>query len=119
MMNAPVIYYRLVSVDKDGKKSFSQAVAVEFTKTGKNEKIAVFPNPFNTEFTVEVTADMNTEAVVEITDLQGKVAATYKQQVAAGKNTIIINDLQGLKAGMYFVKTVVGAELNVLKLLKD
>ena len=112
------VYYRLRIVDADGKFEYSPIVAVSFEDRTK-PAVNVYPNPFNTNVSIQVTADMDAKAIITIVDLYGKTVAEMAREVVKGDNMIGLDSLQHLAAGVYFVKVNAGNSEMVTKLIKE
>lgn len=108
---ATINYYRLKQVDTDGKSSYSPTVSVNFKGNGK--QMSVFPNPANDRLTV-VSERFDTEGVVEIYDLAGRL-------VESVKNTTSPLDISRLNAGLYQLRLLdkTGAVVNQVRFSKN
>jgi len=102
------IYYRLVQVDIDGSEYTSTSIAVSFTDA--KAQIAVAPNPFSHNFTV-YAGEVGNHTVV-VTDITGKVMFSKEVKNA---NSIQINEMSELSAGIYFVTLDDGTAIKVIK----
>lgn len=80
---------------------FASSVSVAENKISN---VSVFPNPFRDQFAIEFNSEVN--AIVELTDLQGKQCA--KKTVSGKKVLINTNDLA---PGIYIVSVHSGNEL--------
>ena len=87
-----ISYYRLQSVDFDGKMDYSKVVSVG-GKDGK-KTLSVYPNPVKTE--LNVLTDGNTEGV-SIFNMTGQLV----RQVNDNRSKV---DVQDLPNGIYFVR---------------
>ena len=112
------VYYRLRIVDADGKFEYSPIVAVSFEERTK-PAVNVYPNPFNTNVSIQVTADIDANAIITIVDLYGKTVAEMAREVVKGDNIISVDSLQHLAPGVYFVKVNAGSNEIVTKLIKE
>jgi hypothetical protein len=114
-----IIYYRLKQLDLDGQFTYSKVVSVNNNDNKAENVFEVFPNPFNTEFNIVVNATEAGNATVETIDLQGKVLVSKNFNTVNGLNTLNINDLPNLNAGIYVVKVTVNGQTFVHKLVKN
>ncbi len=114
-----IIYYRLKQLDLDGQFTYSKVVSVNNNDNKAENVFEVFPNPFNTEFNIVVNATEEGNATVETIDLQGKVLVSKNFNTVNGLNTLNINDLPNLNAGIYVVKVTVNGQTFVHKLVKN
>ena len=74
--------------------------APELTKTS----VSIFPNPANDFIVIKVMADKGGKGLARITDLSGKLVATKSVVIANGMNMVRFDQLQGLRAGTYYVQ---------------
>lgn len=112
------LQYRLVQIDFDGKETISHTVVVSGTNATL-EGVSVVPNPFANELAIAVSANRAGNAVVKITDLQGRTVYQLATEVSAGSNQIKSSDLSALKHGVYFVRVDMEGESITLKLVKS
>lgn len=108
-------YYRLKSTDKDGNFTRSIIVQVIFNKDGS---ITIIPNPVKSSLNILWQNASNKNAVVQITDISGKVVLNKKVALQAGENNIKV-PVQSLPAGTYMARMVGGDEIKVLKFIKE
>ena len=100
------IFYRLKMEDKDGKAAFSNIARIK-NNTMKNQQfITITPNPvvYNT---CQVTFFVREQKAVNIRIISGEGITVYENErvsVAAGNNSIMLTNLDKIKAGIYFVE---------------
>lgn len=92
-------YYRLAQYDIDGHESHSGTVDVYF---GNESVVTMYPNPVNTELTVEVNTPKATEATLKIIDAAGRTVQTVLLNLVSGQNSAKI-DMHSLSDGVYMV----------------
>ena len=95
-------YYRLVQVDKDGKKGAGRVVTVNMKSSFK---ILMYPNPVRSTLNIRINAGQEIIGQARIISLQGQVLMTVP--LKASDNTV---DLSTLKKGMYQVEVITGQE---------
>lgn len=113
-----VIYYRLRSVDNDGKTEFSEIRVIRIGKTN-NEVISIlaYPNPATSTIKVTVPSGwQNKKAVFEILGLNGQVM--NRTETANTSQTELIN-ISKLSAGVYFVKVSCEGQVAQQKIIKQ
>ena len=98
---APVMYYRLVARDIDGKEKISEIVRLEH-KTLISDMMA-WPTPFNNQFTIAFESMANGDAEIVLTDLYGHVIERENLAVQEGRNKKQFHDLERLAPGIYLV----------------
>ncbi len=95
-----LVYYRLVSVDKSGKFTYSKVVEVVLNKQGI---LSLYPNPAKNVLNVSIANSTKEIAVVQVIDLLGKVVKQQTVQLIAGNNNVSIA-IENLAKGSYFIK---------------
>jgi len=103
-------YYRLQTVDKDGAKTYSKVVSIQFTIN--NNQLTVYPNPAQ-----------------RVVNIGGKHIASVQVFDNAGRfvNTTILNDatnpsitVSGLPAGIYHLRIqTTDGKVNVVSFVKE
>jgi SdrD B-like domain/Secretion system C-terminal sorting domain len=114
---AGVNYYRLKLVDKDGKFTYTNTVALNVTIKGLTIT-AVYPNPFTDRVNVSITAAGTDKATVKLFDNAGKLVYSNETTVQRGNNTITINNLAKLAAGTYLIQVNAGDAVLTKQLMK-
>ncbi|MBA2613452.1 MAG: DUF4465 domain-containing protein [Bacteroidetes bacterium] len=74
--------------------------------------VGVFPNPFNSVFTIQV--DPKFETIATISEVTGKII--YSQQLTQMQTTL---DVNALTNGVYFLEVSSGNQRSVKKLIKN
>jgi hypothetical protein len=113
-----VLYYRLKQIDFDGKFAYSTIVRVS-KNAGEANALAVFPNPYSTDYSLSFTATNNGNASIEMVDLQGRVVASQEATISSGPNTLSMKETTNLKSGIYFVRLTINGETQIIKLAKN
>jgi hypothetical protein len=113
-----VIYYRLRSVDIDGKNELSQVKTIRIGK--KNEQsisnILTYPNPVSTELHVTIPTNWQGKKVsYELLNgngqvMQRNIAATFSQTESMNVNS--------LAPGIYIIKVTCNGETAYQKIIK-
>jgi hypothetical protein len=84
------------------------------------QEISLFPNPFTNNYLVSVIAAQNETISVETIDLQGKIVASKISTMNVdGLNTIEIDNLNQLQAGIYFARITYNGSTQVKKIVKN
>lgn len=94
-------YYRLKSVDNEGKATYSNIVTLSRSGNSSSEISGVSPNPFTIKLAVNYESDNNSEIKICILNAQGKTVRVEKIKVIKGSNTLYIGNLNGLPSGSY------------------
>ncbi len=87
------LFYRLKSIDKDGRFSYSGTVLLQAYDAGT---VTVFPNPVTTTVTI---SNLKQNSIVKLVNTTGSVV--HRQTVTAQSITI---NMQSLAAGLYVLQ---------------
>ena len=96
-----LVYYRILQVDVDGKKSYSKVISIRLKKANSN--ISVFPNPFKNYVNINLDWSNNETANLKVFTLNGAELINNNVQLYKGNNYVFVNELMNLKAGTYFM----------------
>jgi len=107
-------FYRLKMVDRDGKFTYSNIIAVIID--GKNISFQIFPNPARNILFVQVNGE-NENATIQIIDATGK--KLKEQKVTLNGNTSLSFDIKNLPKGMYNLLLLKKNKTEFLKFIKE
>ncbi|MGQ0737701.1 MAG: T9SS type A sorting domain-containing protein [Bacteroidota bacterium] len=116
--SATVIYYRLRSVDMDGKAEFSETRMIRISK-GKESTISIlaFPNPAINELRITIPATWQNKAVAyQVYSFSGQLVNS--KQAGSSSQTETINVCK-LAPGMYIVKATCETETAQQRIVKQ
>jgi hypothetical protein len=116
--NSQVLFYRLKQLDNDGTFAYSETVKVS-QQDKAQQKLAAYPNPFSEAYIVSFDAPAAGTTTLTMVDLQGRSVAEHTVTATKGINTVTIDKLGGLHAGIYFVKVTTNGHTEVMKLIKE
>lgn len=112
----PIVYYRLLQVDKDGKSSYSKIVKINLnTMTG----ILSWPNPFRKQINIKGYFTVAGTARINLYDNTGKTVKQLQQQVNQGLNYILLDNLQSNLPGVFILEIRKGKTIHRHKLSKE
>jgi hypothetical protein len=97
------IYYRIRQVDTDGKFTYSNVVAV---RLNRQVGVEAWPNPFISQFSININARTAEKINVSLYDLQGRLIRTNTAMLTAGVNKLELNNLENLPSGIYNLSIV-------------
>lgn len=98
-----VSYYRLVQTDFNGESEIFGPVSVDVESVNR---ISVFPNPSDGQFTVEIPGmESNEELELQVADMTGKIISKRSVSLAEGTNQFMI-DGSLMEKGIYLVRLV-------------
>lgn len=78
---------------------------VGIAETGFANKVSLYPNPSNGQFTIEMNIENASDYVINIFDLSGKLVLTESQRANAGSNNLSINASK-LSKGTYVLQMI-------------
>ena len=112
------LFYRLRQVDMNGEYAYSAILAVKKTSTTL-QAVTVFPNPVAGALNIEFVSAAAGNATIHIFDINGRNVAQKNIQSIPGLNTLIMDEVAQLNAGVYFVKIESAGENQMVKLIKQ
>ncbi len=115
---AQIVYYRLRSVDINGKTSYSEIRIIRLSKqTDNTVTILSYPNPAINELRITIPANwQNKKVVYELFSANGQAAK--KIEASSSSQTETLN-ISSLKSGFYIVKVSCGIETAQQKIIKQ
>lgn len=114
-----IAYYRLKQVDIDGKATYSTTIAVRLQARG-GVQMQISPNPFVEKVNVSFTASEAAAAEVRIVNLTGQTMVSEKHIVSKGFNSIAVDGLAKLGAGIYIGQVVMnGVVVDNQRIIKN
>ncbi len=111
------VFYRLHMTDLDGKAKYSGVVSVRKDKQTAGGKIVISPNPAVDAAQLRITMDKPGKGTAVISDATGRIVLQQSINVAAGSNSLLLNNLAKLNAGIYNVRVVVDETILSEKLI--
>ncbi|NRB63543.1 MAG: T9SS type A sorting domain-containing protein [Saprospiraceae bacterium] len=107
-------YYRVKVANPNGEVSYSEAIELRLGQT--EAKMLVYPNPAQESVTIEFLEEMPTRMEIELINANGK---TLRSFLVGGETINQPIDLNGLPAGLYFLRVKMSREdTEVIKLWK-
>ncbi len=114
----PVVYYRLRSVDNDGKTQLSETRMLRLAKQNQNNiSILTYPNPVTNELRITIpTAWQNKAVVYEVIALNGQ---TVNKTAKANAGQTETTDVSRLKSGIYTIRVSCDGQTAAQKIVKQ
>lgn len=114
---ATTVFYRLKSIDIDGRFKYSGVVKLSGNSTDSYaDKLSVYPTPAQSEITV-AHKKLTRGAKMVITSLEGKTLKTIIPAIGASHTRV---DVNGMTPGMYFLRLDDGmGNIQTVKVLKN
>ncbi|MES2429924.1 MAG: T9SS type A sorting domain-containing protein [Bacteroidota bacterium] len=107
-------FYRLKTIDKDGKYSYSFIQKINLSGTGS---INVYPLISSGKLSVEINLSKPAEVNAVIFDLSGRLLSSRKTMLLSGYNKFDLN-INTLSAGEYILKLLNNNETNIVRFTK-
>ncbi len=98
---AGINYYRLKSVDSDGKVTYSSIIAI-LNKARGMEIVSMLPNPVNSIAILNVTSATASKMQLVVTDIAGRQLENRTVSLIAGSNQLPLNFAK-LASGVYYL----------------
>ena len=116
---AAASYYRLKQIDKDGRSTVSNIVAIKGLKPYTLALVNVYPNPAKDNLNISLISPKADKVTLIITDITGKIVERKTVQLSTGDNTLQLN-VTNLTQGSYMIKAVCadGCETTIKKFVK-
>lgn len=115
--NSTNIQYRLKQIDNDGKVEYSKIISLRAASAFNNVS---FANPFNGSLHMQLNLSNPSQVKINVYDMKGALVGSEKPaSYSATSNSIDVKSTIDLKAGMYFVKIIVGNEVYNYKVIKQ
>jgi Concanavalin A-like lectin/glucanases superfamily/Secretion system C-terminal sorting domain len=115
-VTSTVVYYRLQSVDMDGKIQYSPVVTVSLLN--KNSDVIVLQNPINNAIALQITTQQKQQVSITVTNATGQQLNNMQQLIPNGKTTLTI-PANTLTKGIYFVTVHYNNTKQTLSVLKE
>jgi hypothetical protein len=112
-----ISYYRLRAVDIDGKYQYSDIVSVT-RPVGELFVRKLYPNPFTDKLSITIETSRKQEILLYLYDLSGKLIRQQTTIATGGIQEIILDKLDRLESGIYYLQSSVAGETNWIKLVK-
>jgi len=116
LQTVSTVFYRLQSVDLDGRFFNSEVVAINLSK--KDIQLLVFPNPVKDILQVQMNNAAAGKVALVITDATGRQLVQKENELPQGTNTIPVN-VSMLPAGTYTIKLLTASESFIKQFIKD
>lgn len=111
-VNANIIYYRLKTVLRSGRSSYSNIVTVK--PGGMYSSVQLYPNPANNFVRVTIGSTSSEKIQLQILDAAGKMVMRFNDFLQPGNNTFSFN-LNSLSEGLYYLRLETNLESRILK----
>ncbi|MBO4874490.1 MAG: InlB B-repeat-containing protein [Bacteroidales bacterium] len=96
-------YYRLVQVDYDGTRTASEIIVTNCVEASGEPEVLAYPNPFNSDLTVELENFGDRPASIEVYDVLGRLVYVEKADAPQNSYQTVLH-LDGLSNSTYTVR---------------
>jgi hypothetical protein len=114
--NTKVLYYRLQSVDIDGKTQYSPVVSVALTT--KTDAVLILQNPIKSNIALQITSTIQQQASINITNSIGQIISNTNYSLSPGKTSLAI-PATNLSKGIYYVTVHYNNTKQTVAILKE
>jgi hypothetical protein len=102
--NGSTVYYRVREVENSGNIVYSKIVSVSTQVSITAGKLTVYPNPARESATVAFTATTPSSVTLRLFDLKGMQIWQQQFQANTGQNTVRIDAIRSVPAGLYILQ---------------
>ncbi|MCC6288516.1 MAG: T9SS type A sorting domain-containing protein [Chitinophagaceae bacterium] len=112
------VYYRIKVTTLGGQTLFSKIL---FIKNNNNPEfnLSVFPSPFTDKLTINFNSRLNQHLYITIADASGRSVITRTIQATTGNYNVLVDGLNNLSKGVYFLICRTSSNLVVKKIFKQ
>jgi hypothetical protein len=99
--------------------TISKPVVLTFAEqnTDRAENVRIYPNPFDTELTIELRANESQTATIKIYSIAGQLVFDKNVTVQKGLNRVKISP--NISNGVYWLQTEMNGQIKVTKVMKQ
>jgi hypothetical protein len=112
----PYVYYRIKMRNNSGMGKYSKVVALTLPNVLRTS-VSIGPNPVRQVMSVSIVSPGTRTVSMTIHDAQGKLMRSENTTVQKGHTMFTYSGFEGWPKGMYVVKTMVGNELFVERMI--
>ena len=117
-VTAKVVYYRIRQIDLDRKQNLSSTVSLRLDGI-RIKNYTAYPNPFTTALRIQLESATQEMAQVRLINTTGQVLRTLSVNIQKGDNTIVIPQMESVKAGLYYVELLSSEGIQTQKIYKQ
>lgn len=115
-----LVFYRLKQEDFNRAASYSNIIRIDaLRQPASGVRYTLYPNPFDHELLLGITAHEASMASIEVYDLAGKKMLAESRMLQEGINTISLHEAGSLAKGVYFVTITVNGEKQTAKVIRQ
>ncbi|MCU0380386.1 MAG: T9SS type A sorting domain-containing protein [Chitinophagaceae bacterium] len=111
------IYYRLKLQTQSGETEYTRILMVKSQGTAR-QNMRIYPTIVEGNTTLNFHAPQRSDAVISVVDMNGRSLTQQKFSAGEGANTVQLDGLEKLTAGVYMVSVAVGQERMTQRIVK-
>ena len=111
-------YYRIKATLADGRSMFSKIIFIRENDNAAFNLLA-FPSPFKEKLNVNFNNTIKQRLSIHVVDVFGRSVITRNVDAMPGNYNLLIDGLQGLAGGVYFLTCKTQNDIIVRKILKQ
>lgn len=111
-------YYRVHSIDYDGRKQVSKIVMVRRSGKGEGKVLSIHPNPTRNFAEIDLDAVSEDNLQITLSDMTGKVFSSSQYNVSEGINTLQI-PMENIPSGLYLISAQGAGIQHHSKIVKE
>jgi hypothetical protein len=115
IVGSGTVYYRIKVVNLSGNGQYSKTVSV--LMNGITAKLTVFPNPAKSAATISFVASTSGDISLRLFDLKGSTVWQKQTRVAAGNNSILLDQIANIPNGIYILQWFDGLKPQQVKMV--
>lgn len=112
------LYYRLKQIDFDGKFTYSPEISLNLHPETNIPALFISPNPFGKEFAIAIQTTTPANLQYTIAGLDGTILKKGNEQVNETQQQFIVDNLDGLPAGIYLLQVELNGRFYHYKIAK-
>lgn len=110
-------FYRVKIISPDGKYTYSKTLSVR-NSSSMQFNLVVAPNPFRDKLDISFYSDKRQTVQFSITDMHGRTVMLKQLQCTPGRYSYMMDGLQGLSNGVYFLTARTPGNSYVRKIVR-
>ena len=107
--HAPIVYYRVKSIETSGVEKYTQTRIVKFSN--KQACINTAPNPFTNNFIINYKAEERETITIRMFNVSGQQMLIKNVVVNNGNNNVTITEAEQLSKGIYVIQVSNGKKM--------
>lgn len=116
---SPIVYYRLKSVDTDGKAGYSKIIAIKLNGGLAVNNLSVYPNPFISDIKVSLTSAADEIASFRVISFDGKEMLKRSVALQTGDNIVVLSNFGTIAKGNYILEVTTSTDKFIKKIIKN